>query len=78
MAGVFDDMVAIAAGTATQVDSWAAILRSALIQYTVASSTQVSATNGPKHVELWVHKKDAERARTLLQESSPGNGAFLW
>jgi hypothetical protein len=78
MTGTFDDMVAIASGSATQVDGWAEILRSSSIKYAVATSTQRLTKDAPNHVELWVHKKDADRASTLLRESMPANGPFLW
>jgi hypothetical protein len=78
MSGAFDDMVAVATGTAVQVDGWAAILRAASIQHEIATSTQRPVKEAPNHVELWVHKKVADRARTLLRESSPGNGPYLW
>lgn len=78
MSGEFEDMVAIASGTAIQVDGWAAILRAAKIQFAIATSTQRPTKDAPNHVELWTQKKDADRARTLLRESTPANGPFLW
>jgi hypothetical protein len=78
MSEALDDMVAVASGTAVQVDGWASVLRASSIQYAVATSTQRPAKDAANHVELWVHKKVADRARTLLRESSPGNGQYLW
>ena len=78
MSGALDDMVAVASGTAVQVDGWAEVLRATSIEYSIATSTQRPTKDAANHVELWVHKKDADRARTLLRESSPGNGPYLW
>ena len=72
----FEDMVAVASGTATEVAGWASLLRAENIRYIIATSTQPYAKNTPNHVELWVHKKDADAARKLLQDHS--DGPSLW
>ena len=61
MSVALDDMVAVASGTAIQVDGWAGILASS-IEFAIATSTQRPAKDAANHVELWVHKKDADRA----------------
>jgi hypothetical protein len=66
----FEDMVAVASGTAAEVAGWASLLRCAHIRYIIATSTQHLVNNSANHVELWVHKKDADGARKVLQVAS--------
>jgi hypothetical protein len=72
----FEDMVAVASGTAAEVAGWASLLRSGHIQYIIATSTQRLVKSSANHVELWVHNKDADGARKILQVAS-GDGQ-MW
>jgi hypothetical protein len=74
----FEDRVAVASGTATEVAGWASLLRAENIRYIIATSTQPDTKNSPNHVELWVPKKDADKARKILQATTEGDGPFLW
>lgn len=76
MPGRFEDMVAVASGTAVAVAGWASLLRAEDIRYIIATSTQPVAKSTPNHVELWVNKKDANAARKILQDAS--DGPALW
>ena len=74
----FENMVAVASGTAIEVAGWTSLLRAENIRYIIATSTEPVAKNTPNHVELWVHKKDADKARKILQAATEGDGPSLW
>jgi len=78
MSGRLDELIAVASGTAMRVAGWSALLRTESIHYVVATSCQIPEDVAADHAELWVHETDADRARTLLVESSRESGSFLW
>lgn len=66
----FEDMLAVASGTAGEVAGWASLLRGGHIRYIIATSTQHALKYSANHVELWVHKNDADAARKMLEVAS--------
>jgi hypothetical protein len=72
MTGRFEDLVAVASGTAAQVAGWCKLLRVGKVRYVTESSCVETADERPDHVELWVHKDDADRAREILKQGDMG------
>jgi hypothetical protein len=70
MSGRLDHLVAIASGTTARVAGWAALLRAAKIRYVTESSCGTPDDETPDYVEIWVHKKDVDAARKILQDAS--------
>jgi hypothetical protein len=71
-------LVAVAAGTRTQVRRWEELLRKAAIEYHVAESAEPAESNGKSHAELWVALQDAEKARTALKRSVKKGDSAIW
>ena len=77
MTGHCDDKVAIASGTTTRVAGWVASLCAAGIHVVTASSCGMLEEEALDYVELWVHEKDADRARSILRDVSV-HEELLW
>jgi len=72
-----EDLVAIAAGTKARVAGWSTLLRAEAIDSVIATACQEAEEDEPDHDELWVHKDDAEHAKSILRSSPKNDGQSL-
>jgi hypothetical protein len=73
-----DNLVAIAAGTSDKVAVWSKLVHAESIMYQIVTPCPESSPEEPGHEELWVHKDDAVRAKSILRQSSSDDDLSLW
>jgi hypothetical protein len=78
MTALSEGLIAIAVGTKARVAGWSTLLRAEAIDSVIATACQEAVEDEPDHDELWVHKDDAEHAKSILRKSSRKNGPSLW
>jgi len=75
-----EDLVEIAAGSKARVAGWSKLLRAEAIESVIATARQEAVEaveDEPDHDELWVHKDDAEHAKSILRSSPSNDGQSL-
>ena len=73
-----EGMVAVASGSSETVKRWCEALKKASIQCIVSHQCDEDTSKKNHHAELWVRKRDADGARTVIRNGSKREEALIW
>ena len=71
-------MVAVASGSAAQVERWGDSLRAASIHFEIACCDESINSSPAGYLELWVDQDDVDEARSALRSAVTGDRLLLW
>jgi hypothetical protein len=69
---------AVASGSFAQIERWAELLRKAKVRFEVRCFCDEHRVNRLDRAELWVDRRDVDRARSCIRGAHDADKSLLW